>query len=182
MPDGLQYNISFFKAFYRRSKRPIETKIQSGRMSWNARLCHYITTTHVYFTRKAIHTTLYTRVFPRKTPVIRSPLFLRTYAKNMKRKASPSRVKSPPKKAKADIPEYHLSPSVREEDGSIQWPAPRAQIEKARQMILDWSVDTRLLFTYEANCYAALKANLRLSSSRTKTLMGSQPERFCAIP
>ncbi|KAI7164732.1 hypothetical protein D0869_08616 [Hortaea werneckii] len=55
----------------------------------------------------------------------------------MKRKASPTKVGSPPKRAKADIPEYHLSPSVREEDGSIQWPAPRAQIEKARQMILD---------------------------------------------
>ncbi|KAI6898776.1 DHH family protein [Hortaea werneckii] len=55
----------------------------------------------------------------------------------MKRKASPTKVGSPPKKAKADIPEYHLSPLVREEDGSIQWPAPRAQIEKSRQMILD---------------------------------------------
>ncbi|RMY98612.1 hypothetical protein D0862_07501 [Hortaea werneckii] len=55
----------------------------------------------------------------------------------MKRKAPPTKAGSPPKKAKADIPEYHLSPSVREEDGSIQWPAPRAQIEKARQMIRD---------------------------------------------
>ncbi|KAI7538368.1 DHH family protein [Hortaea werneckii] len=55
----------------------------------------------------------------------------------MKRKPSPTKAESPPKKAKADIPDYHLSPSVREEGGSIQWPAPRAQIVKARQMIVD---------------------------------------------
>ncbi|KAI7193020.1 DHH family protein [Hortaea werneckii] len=55
----------------------------------------------------------------------------------MKRKASPTKAESPPKKAKAEIPEYHLSPPVREEDGSIQWPAPRAQMARARQIILD---------------------------------------------
>ncbi|KAI7265540.1 DHH family protein [Hortaea werneckii] len=58
----------------------------------------------------------------------------------MKRKASPTKSESPPKKAKAEIPEYHLSPTVREEDGSIQWPAPKAQMEKARQMILDCAI------------------------------------------
>lgn len=131
-------------------------------MSWNAKLCHYITTTHVHFTRKAIHPTVYTRVLPRKTPVIRSHLFLRTYATNMKRKPSPTKAESPPKKAKADIPDYHLSPSVREEGGSIQWPAPRAQIVKARQMIVDWSVDIKWFFMYGANCCAALKASPRL--------------------
>ncbi|KAI7085945.1 hypothetical protein KC352_g40870, partial [Hortaea werneckii] len=55
----------------------------------------------------------------------------------MKRKASPTKSGSPPKKPKAEIPEYHLSSSVREEDGSIRWPAPKAQMAKARQMILD---------------------------------------------
>ena len=128
-------------------------------MSWNARLCHYITTTHVYFTRKAIQPAVYTRVFPCKKPIDCSHLILRTYASNMKRKASPTKSESPPKKPKAEIPEYHLSPSVREEDGSIRWPAPKAQIAKARQMILDWFVDTRLLFMYRANCCAALKAS-----------------------
>jgi hypothetical protein len=56
----------------------------------------------------------------------------------MKRKQAPSSDKSPAKKAKSDIPEYHATPSIKEEDGSIQWPAPRDQIENARKIILEW--------------------------------------------
>ena len=130
-------------------------------MSWNAGLCHYITTTHVDFIRKAIQPAVYTPLFPRKTPLTRCHLPVRTYATNMKRKASPTKSGSPPKKPKAEIPEYHLSSSVREEDGSIRWPAPKAQLAKALQMILDWFVDTRLLFKYRANCCAALKTSRR---------------------
>jgi len=56
----------------------------------------------------------------------------------MKRKQGPSSDKSPAKKARPDIPEYHTTPSIKEEDGSIQWPAPKDQIENARKIILEW--------------------------------------------
>jgi hypothetical protein len=59
-------------------------------------------------------------------------------APKMKRKQAPSSDKSPAKRAKPDIPEYHATPSIKEEDGSIQWPAPKDQIEHARKIILEW--------------------------------------------
>ncbi|EGP88344.1 uncharacterized protein MYCGRDRAFT_109168 [Zymoseptoria tritici IPO323] len=53
-----------------------------------------------------------------------------------KRKAPPSQEKQPTKRAKVEVPEYHLTPSIKNEDGSIQWPAPQAQIGRAREIIL----------------------------------------------
>ena len=58
----------------------------------------------------------------------------------MKRKEAPSKEKSPAKKAKTVVPEYHATPSIKEEDGTIQWPAPKNQMEKAREIILEWYV------------------------------------------
>ncbi|KAK6390716.1 hypothetical protein LTR65_005320 [Meristemomyces frigidus] len=55
----------------------------------------------------------------------------------MKRKEAPTTAKAPAKKARAGVPEYHLTPSVKEENGSVQWPAPKAQMDRARQIILD---------------------------------------------
>jgi hypothetical protein len=60
------------------------------------------------------------------------------HTRQMKRKEPPSTTKSPPKKARPSVPDYHLTPSVREADGSIQWPAPSSQIDSARQFILTW--------------------------------------------
>lgn len=56
----------------------------------------------------------------------------------MKRKDPPSKDESPAKKPKTLVPEYHATPSIKEEDGTIQWPAPRQQMEHAREIILDW--------------------------------------------
>ena len=53
----------------------------------------------------------------------------------MKRKESQSKASNPAKKAKIEVPDYHSTPSVRETDGSIQWPAPRVQVERAREII-----------------------------------------------
>lgn len=58
----------------------------------------------------------------------------------MKRKEAPTAAKSPAKKARPQVPEYHLTPSVKDEDGDIQWPAPKVQIERAREIILEWQV------------------------------------------
>lgn len=42
------------------------------------------------------------------------------------------------KRAKLEVPEYCDTPVVYEADGSTQWPAPRAQVERARQLIRQW--------------------------------------------
>jgi len=55
-----------------------------------------------------------------------------------KRKDPFTKPKSPAKKPRPEVPEYHLTPSVKEEDGSIQWPAPRDQMERAREIIKEW--------------------------------------------
>jgi len=55
-----------------------------------------------------------------------------------KRKEPPTKDESPAKKAKAEVPDYHLTPSIKEEDGSIQWPAPSLQMDRARKIIQEW--------------------------------------------
>jgi len=72
----------------------------------------------------------------------------RPKASEMKRKDPPSKLVSPAKKpkTKVPIPEYHATPSIKEEDGTIQWPAPREQMEKAREIILDWFVHGASLY------------------------------------
>ncbi|OAG01832.1 DHH phosphoesterase [Paraphaeosphaeria sporulosa] len=52
-----------------------------------------------------------------------------------KRKAETQASPAKAKKPKVQIPEYHLTPSRRDEDGEIVWPAPKAQIERAREII-----------------------------------------------
>lgn len=42
------------------------------------------------------------------------------------------------KKPKPSVPEYHLTPSVRDEDGAIVWPAPDEKMEAARAFIREW--------------------------------------------
>lgn len=57
----------------------------------------------------------------------------------MKRKDAPTK-DGPPAKAKKprpEVPEYHLSPMVKESDGTDQWPAPSDQIRLAKDMILE---------------------------------------------
>ncbi|KAF7193134.1 hypothetical protein HII31_05568 [Pseudocercospora fuligena] len=56
-----------------------------------------------------------------------------------KRKPPAGKDNSPAKRARIQVPEYHLTPSVQEEDGSIRWPAPSAQIARAREIILESS-------------------------------------------
>ncbi|KAL7627756.1 hypothetical protein AAE478_001951 [Parahypoxylon ruwenzoriense] len=60
----------------------------------------------------------------------------------MKRTASSvSKATARAKKPRPKVPEYHLTPSVRDDEtGEIIWPAPKAQIERARSLILEWHV------------------------------------------
>lgn len=57
----------------------------------------------------------------------------------LKRKPS-SAVGSQPasKRSRPTVPEYHLTPSITDEDGDIIWPAPALQIERARDIIIKW--------------------------------------------
>jgi hypothetical protein len=64
----------------------------------------------------------------------------RVMMSTMKRKAE--KPVSPPKtkKPKIVVPEYHLTPSRQDEAGIDVWPARVEQIEKARDIIREWSV------------------------------------------
>ena len=55
-----------------------------------------------------------------------------------KRKAAKPAPSPKAKKAKIEIPDYHLTPSMRDEDGAIVWPARKSQIERARDIIKEW--------------------------------------------
>jgi hypothetical protein len=55
-----------------------------------------------------------------------------------KRKAVKSAASPKAKKPKIEIPEYHTTPSRHDEDGEIVWPAPKVQIERAREIIREW--------------------------------------------
>ncbi|KAF1970221.1 DHH phosphoesterase [Bimuria novae-zelandiae CBS 107.79] len=57
-----------------------------------------------------------------------------------KRKAEHQASPAKPKKPKVEIPEYHLTPSRRGLDGEIVWPAPKAQIERAREIIKECAI------------------------------------------
>ncbi|KAB5578198.1 DHH family protein [Coniochaeta sp. 2T2.1] len=55
----------------------------------------------------------------------------------MKRTLQSQTSASKPKKRKIEIPDYHLTPPARNDDGEIIWPAPAEQIKQARDFILE---------------------------------------------
>jgi len=56
----------------------------------------------------------------------------------MKRAASGLESAKKPKKARPDVPEYHLTPSNKDAAGNDIWPAPQDQIDRAREIIREW--------------------------------------------
>ena len=42
------------------------------------------------------------------------------------------------KKERVEVPEYHATPSRRNENGEIVWPVPEDKMEAARSFILEW--------------------------------------------
>ena len=56
----------------------------------------------------------------------------------MKRKAAATNGPSQTKKARPDVPEYHTTPSIKDEHGDDVWPAPKDQMKRARDIILEW--------------------------------------------
>ncbi|KAF2097166.1 DHH phosphoesterase [Rhizodiscina lignyota] len=53
----------------------------------------------------------------------------------MKRSAPSTKALPKAKKLRPEVPEYHLAPSLKDEDGNIIWPAPKSQIDNARRFI-----------------------------------------------
>lgn len=94
-----------------------------------------------------------------------------------KRKAPPSQSSTPAKKRpKPDIPEYHTTPSVKEDDGSIQWPAPRSQIDKARSIIVESAEAKGNIVLVPDKDADGLSAGAILQ--HTLLLLGVSPERI----
>ena len=59
----------------------------------------------------------------------------------MKRKEAPSNAKGPKaKKQRPHVPDYHLTPTVKDEHGEAIWPAPKDEMKAARDFILEWHV------------------------------------------
>lgn len=74
----------------------------------------------------------------------------------MKRSAATASLKvgiqSPKKprtsKPSTSVPEYHSTPSRKDSNGEVIWPAPQNQIEVARDFIREWYVISSLPMTH----------------------------------
>lgn len=55
----------------------------------------------------------------------------------MKRSAPSSKPSPKSKKPRVEVPDYHITPSVKDENGDPIWPAPKDQIASARSFILE---------------------------------------------
>ncbi|KAM3418372.1 hypothetical protein BST61_g4369 [Cercospora zeina] len=97
-----------------------------------------------------------------------------------KRKAPPSQSSTPAQKRStpAAIPEYHTTPSVKDDDGKIQWPAPRSQIAKARSIIVACAEGKGNIVLVPDKDADGLSAGAILQ--HTLLLLGVSPERILA--
>ena len=91
----------------------------------------------VRFPKLGISSTLLEDTIPYQPRRLATPIRFRELS-TMKRKEPPLKANATAKKARIEVPEYHLTPSNREEDGSIQWPAPKVQMERAQEFIKTW--------------------------------------------
>ncbi|KAI0484843.1 DHH family protein [Xylariaceae sp. FL0804] len=97
----------------------------------------------------------------------------------MKRSAS-STAKSPSKakKPRPEVPEYHSTPSVRDESGDIIWPAPKDQIENARDFIRQCAAAKKKTLIVPDKDADGLTSGSILQ--RTLVLLGLPPELISA--
>ncbi|KAI2607463.1 DHH phosphoesterase [Hypoxylon fragiforme] len=99
-----------------------------------------------------------------------------TYRIEMKRSAStsPTSKTSPKaKKPRSEVPEYHLTPSVQDESGNIIWPAPAAQIERARNFLLDASAKKKTLIVPDKDADGLTSGAIL---QKTLALLGLSPD------
>lgn len=98
------------------------------------------------------------------------------FSKDMKRSASDAISPVKTKKAKAEVPEYHATPSVKDEDGEIIWPAPKAQIEKAREIILACAKDSKKTLIVPDKDADGLTSGAQLY--KTLVMLGVSPDNL----
>jgi hypothetical protein len=79
-----------------------------------------------------------------------------------KRKAESQISGAKVKKAKVVVPEYHTTPSRRDEEGEIVWPAPRGQIERAREIIREWYGECKLSVLLGSKLMVSVRRRRRL--------------------
>ncbi|KAI1081771.1 DHH family protein [Whalleya microplaca] len=93
----------------------------------------------------------------------------------MKRSASSISKATPRvKKPGLQIPEYHLTPSVRDEAGEIIWPAPRKQIDRAREFILECAAAQKKTLIVPDKDADGLSSGVILQ--KTLIILGLEPE------
>lgn len=68
----------------------------------------------------------------------RLTLILHRQSATMKRKRSDASENAKPGGSRDKERDYHLTPSVQDENGEIIWPVPKDQMAKAREVILEW--------------------------------------------
>ncbi|KAH0363675.1 DHH family protein, partial [Aureobasidium melanogenum] len=92
----------------------------------------------------------------------------------MKRKEPLSTAQaSSAKRSRVEVPEYHLTPPVRDDNG-IVWPAPEAQMKKAREIILDCARSQKPTLIVPDKDADGLSSGVILH--RTLILLGLKPE------
>ncbi|KAK9778587.1 putative DDH domain-containing protein [Seiridium cardinale] len=98
----------------------------------------------------------------------------------MKRSAPSSGSKAIPKakKPRVEVPEYHLTLSLRDESGEIIWPAPTDQIEKARNIIKECAAAGRKTLIVPDKDADGLTSGAILQ--RTLVLLGLDPDLISA--
>ncbi|KAI0011318.1 DHH family protein [Xylariaceae sp. FL0662B] len=97
----------------------------------------------------------------------------------MKRNASSiSKATSRAKKPRQSVPAYHLTPSIRDETGEIIWPAPREQIERARNFILECATAKKKTLIVPDKDADGLSSGVILR--KTLILLGLEPDLISA--
>ncbi|KAH7058889.1 DHH family protein [Macrophomina phaseolina] len=97
----------------------------------------------------------------------------------MKRAApSSGKVASKAKKARPKIPEYHLTPSLKDDSGEIIWPAPKDQMERARNFIQRCASAGKKTLIVPDKDADGLSAGVILQ--KTLVLLGLRPELISA--
>ncbi|KAI1379492.1 DHH phosphoesterase [Hypoxylon crocopeplum] len=104
---------------------------------------------------------------------------LTAYQIEMKRSGSSISKATPrAKKPRPEVPEYHLTPSVRDESGEVIWPAPRLQIERARNFILECvSAKKKTLIVPDKDADGLTSGAIL---QKTLVLLGLEPELISA--
>lgn len=94
----------------------------------------------------------------------------------MKRRHASAAESPPAKKKRPDLPEYHLTPMLRDDDGDAIWPAPKDQLEQAKRIITVCATSGRTTVICPDKDADGLTSGVILH--RTLQLLGLSPDRI----